>query len=63
MVYTQGAAPHKAGLPSVKEKNTLLGLFFVKNVCNARYVFRGSKWPKTSNKGYFEREECLEIQN
>ena len=35
----------------------------MKNVRNACYVFRGSKRPKTSKKGYFEREECLEIQN
>ena len=34
-----------------------------KNVRNARYVFRGSRWPKITNQGYYSREECLEIQN
>ena len=28
MVYTQGAAPHKAGLPSVKEKKHVIRVVF-----------------------------------
>ena len=41
--------------PTREGENTLLGLFFVKNVRSARYVFRGSKWHKTSIKGYLEK--------
>ena len=54
----QGGYSPERWRPIREGENTLLGLFFVKNVRNARYVFRGFKWPKTYNKGYFEREEC-----